>query len=86
MAARIGMTLAALRKLDPAACDTDARLVWKDGDNLNISVAVMCTPEPKLIQGIHVSSARELRLLGAQMMHWADVIERDDSNEFEIIA
>jgi hypothetical protein len=88
MTARVGFTLHTLRALDAAACETDVRLVWKDSDCFNIGIV-----QPRearedwdtyFIQKIRISSARELRLLGLQLIRHADNLEHVPE-EFEVV-
>ena len=88
MSARIGFTLRTLQDLDPAACDTDVRFVWRDGDEFNVGIV-----QPRearedwdtyFIQKIRVCSARELRLLGLQMIRHADRLE-SRGDECEVV-
>jgi hypothetical protein len=88
MTSRIGFTLHTLRTLDASACETDVRLVWRDGDRFNIGIV-----QPRearedwdayFIQKIRVSSARELRLLGLQMIRHADNLEHVN-DEYEVV-
>lgn len=88
MSARLGFSLRALRRLHPAACDTDARLVWKDGDRLNIGIV-----QPRyegeswdryFVQVIAMCGPRELRLLGLQMIRHAENLEHDD-DDIEVV-
>jgi hypothetical protein len=88
MSARIGFSLATLRHMDPAACDTDARLVWRDGDSFNVGIVQPRYPRESwdqyFIQQLSLSSTREMRLLGKQLIAHADELERD-SNQFEVV-
>lgn len=77
MARRLGYTLEALQRMHPAACASDARLVWKDGDGWNMGIVVSANngTEQQFIQGLSVCGPRELRLLGLQMIARADELE-----------
>jgi hypothetical protein len=82
---RIGYTLEALRDMDARACPTDVRLVWRQDDEWNMSIfdptvggierdgAVRITKLPSF------ASAREMRLLGLQLIAFAEERERANS-------
>lgn len=88
MAARIGFSLQTLRTLDASACETDMRLVWRDNDRLNIGIVqpreVREDWDTYFIQKIRPSSARELRLLGLQMIRHADNLEHVP-DEYDVV-
>lgn len=88
MTARIGFSLRALQSLDPAACKTDARLVWKDGERINIAIVQPRKSQEHwddyVIQNLDITGARELRLLGLQMIRHAENMERE-YDEYEVV-
>lgn len=88
MAPRVGFSLKALRRMDGASCDTDARLVWKDGDVMNIGIVQPHYPQDDwskyFVQSLSLSGPREMRLLGLQLIAHADEIEREYPHEVVI--
>ena len=82
MAPRIGFTLRALQQIDPAACSTDARLVWKSGDIYNLGIV----RHDGVLLNVGSLHPRELRLLAKQMNAVADYAERtDEISPFEVV-
>lgn len=81
MAARIGYTLRALREMDPAACETDAKLVFRDGDQYNMAIL----QRGELLNLRLFCGARELRLLGLQMLALAEHLSRESDDPFEVV-
>lgn len=81
MAPRIGFTLAALRGLDPSACATDARVVMKSGDELNLGILLHNGD----LLNLRLCGSRELRLLGKQMFAIADHLETSGVDPFEVV-
>jgi len=78
MARRFALTLVQLRKLHPAACESDARVLIKDGDEWNMSIKTQHGAQP-----LYVSGTRELRLLAKQLEWFADYFDRDTEDAFE---
>lgn len=95
MAPRIGFTLDVLRSLQPAACEWDARLVWKDGDSCNVGIVTRQKPggsvefttgtENRYFIQLGAMPPREMRLLAAQLIEHADELERDNIVRREIV-
>lgn len=81
MAQRLGLTLHKLRKLDPGACESDARIVMKAGDARNL--AILNRGE---IRNLSLSGTRELRLLARQMLAFADYIDGEYDFDTEVLA
>jgi hypothetical protein len=88
VAPRVGFSLLALCRLHANACATDARLVWKDGDVMNIGIVQPRYPREDwanyFVQNLSLSGPREMRLLGLQLIAHADEIEAD-SNPHEVV-
>lgn len=80
MARWFGFTLRKLRDLDSAACDTDARLAWRDGEPGNLQIVVAQNfPGGQPITALpSFSGSREIRLLGLQLLAHAAEMERDE--------
>lgn len=79
MAPRIGFKLDTLRLMAPGACPDDIRLVWRDGDRLNLGL-VNVREYPGSERFVNLPSfcgPREVRLLGLQLIAHADELERD---------
>ncbi len=80
MATRLGLSLHMLRKLDSGACDSDARVLMKSSDGYNLSI---------VMRGEHVqldvSGTRELRLLGKQLIAFANYLDGEYDFETEEI-
>ncbi len=80
MSNRIGLSMDALRRIDPAACATDSRLVYRNGDDFNMAVW-----QHDQLVNLPCRTIRDLRLLAAQLNIFADSIERDGSH-WEVVA
>lgn len=82
MAPRIGYTMAALRAMGPASCDTDARLVWKKDDEWNLGVLYH---SGNLVELRGFCGTREMRLLAAQLLAHADELDRESDPHEELL-
>lgn len=82
MAARIGFKLTVLRRLDPSACESDARVVMKSGDEHNVGIV----RHDGEMFNLGLSGTREMRLLANQLYAIADYLDRQPEEEkFEVI-
>lgn len=72
MARRLCLSLDVLRRLDVGACATDARVLAREGDESSLSVRTRFGDF-----NLCLSGTRELRLLGKQMMWFAEYLSRD---------
>ena len=80
MAPWFGFTLHELRRLEPTACETDVRVIWRRDELLNIALHSSrdypgCQP---IVNLNSFSGVRELRLLATQLLAVADEYERQD--------
>lgn len=82
MAARIGFTRRELQRMDPSACDSDARFVMKNGDAYNTAILYA----DGRLENVSLSGTRELRLLAKQMLAIADHLDRgEEPDPFEVV-
>lgn len=70
MAKRLGIPMRRLREFCPGACETDARILVKDGDEHNVSMLMHEAHIP-----LRFSSTREMRLLAKQLEYVADYFD-----------
>ena len=70
MAKRLTLSIAKLRELQPAACESDMRVLMKDGDAFNLSI----NQRGEHIQLAHCGT-RDLRLLARQLEWFADYLD-----------
>ena len=77
---RYGFTLAALRKMDPAACSDDPRLLYRTEDGCRVYVRDCLGDHSFLV----IHSSRQLRLLGKQFLAYADYLE-NPGYSFEVV-
>lgn len=80
MAPRLGFTLEALRRLNPAACESDVRLGWKKDDETNVGLLY---PDGTWIN-LRLSGLRELELLAEQIRAHIEECQRQPLDVVEI--
>lgn len=78
MARRNRLSLAALRRMHPAACESDCRVVQKDGDAMNLAIVYA----DGAYQQLRLCGPREVELLARQLLWFAAEMQRP-MNELE---
>ena len=76
MAKRLALSIAKLRDLHPAACESDMRVLMKEGDSFNLSIDM----RGERVQ-LNYCGTRELRLLAKQIEWFADYLDAIDQPE-----
>jgi hypothetical protein len=80
MAPRIGYTLHALQRMNPSACASDVRLVWRKDEKLNLGLVNPRGVESRerYVNLPSFCSPREVRLLAQQLLQIAKEYEQDN--------
>lgn len=83
MAARYRLTLEHLRRVHPLACETDLRLMHRDGESLRYAIA---RPADAISDWVYLDfcGPREMRVLAAQLEWYAARAEEPSDTEEEV--